>query len=104
MKTRRTYYKDYGITDDEAKHLKKICRETEDQEEKDILWNAAQLANKCLARQIYKSLREKQSYEKVDEKDAIYISREDFYGYQRLCILYFKNLMIFAGRYKTMTR
>lgn len=93
------YYKDHGITDEESKYLKQLCRETNNQEEIDILWSAALLANKDLAPQIYTSLREKKSYEKVDEKNTIYLGREDFYGYQRLCIKYFKNLMIFVGRY-----
>lgn len=98
-KTRRMYYRDHGITDEESKYLKQICRETNSQEEMEILWNAALLANKDLAQQIYISLREKKSYEKVDAEDTIYLGREDFYGYQRLCIKYFKNLMIYAGRY-----
>lgn len=99
MRTRRTYYRNYGITTEEAERLKQICRETNDPEEKEILWNAALLANGALASQIYKSLREKKSFEKIDEKEYIPLNREDFYGYQRLCVLYFKNLMIFAGKY-----
>lgn len=76
-----------------------MCQEINTEEEKEILWNAALLTNEFLAKLLYRSLREKLSYEDLDKEEYIPYSKDDFYGYQRMCVMYFKNLMIFAGKY-----
>ena len=52
-----------------------------------------------MAEKIYRSLTEKLSFEDLDKEEYMPIGKEDFYGYQRACVNYFKNLLIFAGRY-----
>ena len=100
MRTRRTYYKDYGIDGEEIKRLRMICANA-DMETEYILKNAAVYSNPCIADELYKSLRYKMSYTELqDEVDYLPYGKEDFYGYQRVCVEMFRCLMIYAGRYK----
>ena len=101
MRTRRTYYKDYGLTDEQVSYAKKRCHENNmDDEEKDMLWDAAISSNKCIAKELYISLSKNLSYrDTTDLCGYIPYNYEDFYGYQRLCLVKFRNLLIFSGKY-----
>lgn len=98
MRMRRTYYRHYGIDKEEEKKIKAYCLNL-DEEDKNILWQAAMRANGFMAKKIYRSLTERLSYEDLDKEEYMVVGKEDFYGYQRACVNYFKNLLIFAGRY-----
>lgn len=99
MRTRRTYYKDYGIDEEDVKQIKERCTHM-DSEEKELLWNAAIYSNPCIAKELYTSLEQQKTYRQMADIDYIPYNYEDFYGYQRLCLVIFRNLLIFAGKYK----
>lgn len=99
MRTRRTYYKDYGIDEEDVKNIKERCTHMDD-EEKELLWNAAMYANPYIAKELYTSLEQQKTYRQMADIDYIPYNYEDFYGYQRLCLVIFRNLMIFAGKFK----
>ena len=64
-----------------------------DDDGKDILWDAVLSANNMLAKQLYNSIRYGLSYDKISEKEYIPISKSDFYGYRRLCIANYNDLL-----------
>lgn len=99
MRTRRTYYKDYGIDGEEIKRLKEICSNLDDEEDY-LLKNATQYACPDLADQIYRSIKNNISYDVMVEKEYVPIGKGDFYGYRRKSVYIFMNLLIFSGKYK----
>lgn len=81
MRTRRTYYKDYGMSADCVKWLKSYCTTTT---EPIIIRESAEEACTFMLDELYRSLRYGMSYTDVqDEVDYLPCGREDFYGYQR---------------------
>lgn len=98
MRTRRVYYRDYGIADQEKKKLLKYCRYLPNRE-KDLLQQVAEIINPDISGSLIISLVLGKSYEKVNENTIVYLGREDFYGYQRLVLVNFRRLLIRLGIY-----
>lgn len=96
---RRTYYKDYGFDKKEIKRLREYCKDMDD-EDKEILRQAAESSNANIAEYLYESIINHLSYDDLDKDKYIPIGKEDFYGYQRLCMVKFCNLLVFAGKFK----
>lgn len=101
MRTRRTYYKEYGLTNEQVLYTQKRCNENNmDEEEKQMLWDAAISTNQYIAKELYTSLSKNIGYRDTTELCGyIPYNYEDFYGYQRLCLVKFRNLLIFSGKY-----
>lgn len=99
MRTRRTYYRHYGLDDEEVSKIKKRCLNM-DEEEREMLWNAAVHSNTYIAQELFTSLEKGMSYWEMADKDYIPYNYEDFYGYQRKCLVMFRNLLIWSGKYK----
>lgn len=94
MKTREIYFKDYGISDDEVKKLRKRIK-AGNYKDHATLVKAANEANNELARYIVPSLLLDLSYDKIDYmlSEDIPCSKSDFYAYQRLTLYIFKKLI-----------
>lgn len=81
MRTRRTYYRHYGMTSECVKWLRAYCRTTP---HPDIILEVAKMTNDCITEALYKSLRFGKSLTELqDIVDYIPYDKEDFYGYQR---------------------
>lgn len=99
MRTRRTSYKDYGISDEEVEYIIKFCLNSND-EEKELIKEALSKLNPYISPIIFQSLVSKKSYEKLCQKDYLYIGKEDFYGYRRLGIYHIKDWLKLHNRWK----
>lgn len=96
LRKRRTYYRDYGINEEEMKKIRAYCLNL-DEKESALLQQVCEETNPFIAEQLYESLTEKKSYEKIDVENFIHLNREDFYGYQRLAVAKFHRILILTG-------
>ena len=101
MKTRRMTYKDYGLDNEEVEQIKTRClgAESEDSYDSFLLWNSALMANPCIAQQLFDSLVKGISYDRLDKREYVPISKVDFYGYRRLCMNNYRDLLRLHGRW-----
>lgn len=83
LKTRRTYYDDYGVSAEWVKKIKHYCRTARDHS---LIWQAAREANPYLDEELVKSVVEGKSFDEISKKGYVAIERESFYGYQRKLI------------------
>lgn len=58
------------------------------------------MSNQSIAKFIYKSIKNKLSYDKMAEMEYIPFSPHDFYGYQRKCMFHLRNKLIEKGRWR----
>ena len=98
MKTRETGYDDYGFEEKEDKRLKAYCRSAEF-EDHILLFHACLSANRQLAATLNYSLVNALSYEDIDKKCYIPISKGDFYGWQRKALAIFREMLILNGKW-----
>lgn len=98
MRTRRTYYEHYGIDKDEVKKLKDYCCNLNETDSK-ILQQVSAIPNDFFTERIYRSLTERLSFEDLDKEEYMPVGKEDFYGYQRLCLAWFRKILFRLGRY-----
>lgn len=98
MRTRRTYYEHYGIDKDEVKYLKTYCCNL-NETDLEILQQVSAIPNDFFAEKVYRSLTERLSFEDLDKEEYMPVGKEDFYGYQRLCLAWFRKIMFWFGRY-----
>lgn len=98
MRTRDKGFKDYDFKSGEEKQLKKYCRGP-DFGECDMLKQSAILSNPLLSEELYESIVEGVSYDKMSTTKDLHISKNDFYGYQRKCLWIFKNLLRQQGKW-----
>ena len=99
MKTRETFYKDYGFEENEDKKLKAYCR-SPNFSEQILLHHCALSSNPSLADDLYYSIINKLSYEELSKIKYIPSPKSDFYGYQRKCLRNFRDLLILHGKWK----
>lgn len=92
MRTRETYFNDYGITKDEEERLKALCREPNPRT-RSLLHTAAYTVNPQLACDIIYSLVNTLSYDKICLIRDIPIKRDDFYGYRRKTLAELKRII-----------
>ena len=95
MRTRHKSYKDYGFEEGEEKQLKLRCR-SQDLEEHDkfLLRQAAEKATPDLSKEVYDSITQNLSYDDLCCRNYVPIGRDDFYGYQRLTLYYYRNFLM----------
>lgn len=98
MRTRTTYYRDYGFNEKEEILLKNWCRDVEFTEEL-LLLECAIESNKSMCNEIYFSIVKGLSFEKLDTKIYMYCLKADFYGYQRKTLAKFRGKLIEKGIY-----
>lgn len=100
MRTRHKSYSDYGFQDGEAKQLKLYCRSPGlSDHDKFLLKQASRKANPSIDELVYRSIVCKMSYEELQDRDYVPIAKADFYGYQRLCLYWFRQFLTFEGRW-----
>ena len=98
MRARLMKFDDYGFSPREDKRLREFCR-TPDFAECFLLIESAKRANADICNDLYYSLVEGVSYDKLDKAKSVPIPRPDFYGYQRKTLAIFKAALCKAGRY-----
>ena len=98
MRTRTTYYSDYGFLNQEENLLKKWCRSIDFSEET-LLLECAKKVNHRICNEIYYSIVKGVSFERLDQKNYVDCGKGDFYGYQRKTLATFKEALIKCGRY-----
>lgn len=99
MRKREMGYQDYGFAPGEEEQLKEYCRKS-DFTEHDILLQAAITSNPALAADLYYSLVNGLSFDRISNIKYIPIPKADFYGYQRNCLAIFMNLLVMYGKWK----
>lgn len=92
-------YEDYGFDFGEDRELREHCRKSDfcDQE---TLLTAAIASNPEIASDLYYSLVNGVSYEKLSMIKYIPIAKPDFYGYQRRCLSIFRNFLLMYGKWR----
>ena len=98
MRTRTTYYSDYGFSQEEVKKLKEWCQAT-DFKEFVLLLECARKANAAIFNDIYFSIVKGLSFEKMDKKTYQCMEKADFYGYQRKTLALFRDVLIEKNKY-----
>lgn len=99
MRTRKKKYSDYGVSIEEVAKLKEYCKDM-DAESDRLLYEAACMTEPSLADKLYKSLKNRTSYDTMEKQGHMFISKGDFYGYRRKCICLFRDKLIFYGKWK----
>lgn len=90
MKTREA---NYGIGKEEAESLRKYCQSATI-EEQQILFQYSYQSNKQIYPDIFYSLVNGLSYDKLMKARYIPMNRNDFYGYQRKCLMMFREHLV----------
>lgn len=98
MRTRNMGYDDYGFLPGEEKRLKAFCQEPEFSEGF-LLLESAMKANANIGNDLYYTITNGISFDKLTKIKYIMISRPDFYGYQRKTLAILKEALIEVGRY-----
>lgn len=82
MRTRDTYFEDYGLPQERVKCLRKMCRYAP-KECKTLVLFACKLSNRNIYDLLYQCLTSGDGYNKLSKKQYIPLPRQDFYGYVR---------------------
>ena len=77
MWTRETFFRDYGISEAEAKKLKDFCAAAAD-DDKPIILNCCIEANSSLADDLYFSITQGLGYDTLSRAKGIFASKGDF--------------------------
>ena len=93
----RTREEKYGIGKDEAESLRKYCQSASIEEQAIILRYSYE-SNKQIYPDIFYSLVNGLSYDKLMKARYIPMNRNDFYGYQRKCLTMFREYL--ASKHK----
>ena len=99
MRTREKGYEKYGFEPGEEKRLKEYCK-NEGFSDHDILLQSAISSNPQIAVDLFYSLINGISYDRLMTLKYIPIPKTDFYGYQRKCLSMFRNLLLFYGKWE----
>ena len=81
---REKSYSDYGIAD-KVDQIKRYCMQNSD-ESNAILFKCAFEANCMIGADLFYSLSQDVSWERLDAIKYVGYSKVDFYGYRRLCM------------------
>lgn len=98
MRTRLMGFADYGFLPGEGERLREFCR-MPDFAECFLLIESAKKANADICNDLYYSLVEGVSYDKLEFVKKVLIARNDFYAYQRKTLAIFKAALCEVGRY-----
>lgn len=97
MRTRNKGYADYGIEEEEKIDILGFCKLADEEEKQIISWALKELPTYIMP-YIYMSLVDGISFEKLDAKYSIAMSKEDFYGYRRKGCEAIKRYMLICGK------
>lgn len=90
---RRTSYKDYGLTEQEARFLLAYCKS--DKADRKIIMECAAYSNSNIAYYLFKSVVENRSYDRLG---YVPITKGDFYAYRRKLLAELKDKLITSGQ------
>ena len=99
MRTREKSYEDYGISEKEVMYILDFCRNAT-QDQKFLIKNALSELQPYIAPYVYFSLVDNLSYERMCQKDYIYMGKVDFYAYRRKGMAAIKRWMILYGMWQ----
>lgn len=85
MRTRDTSYKDYQLNNDDVNNILLFCRQNTT-ESNNILFKCAFESNASIGADLFYSLSQDVSYERLDAIKSVSYPKNDFYGYRRKCI------------------
>lgn len=89
-------WKDYGMSKKEKKIVERFC--TDPSAHSLVIIKAAiDSTNKSIAKELYNSIVNKQSYAKQCARNYIPIGEKDFYGYRRKAIYKIYRLVTLLG-------
>ena len=83
MRTRETYFKDYGLDRQQMDKIKRWCLDASPNEKRDIILDACKNSNPALMDALYFSIVQGVGYDTLCRSKHVPISKIDFYGYQR---------------------
>lgn len=93
MRIRNKSYSDYGFGPGEEKELLRYCRSS-DFNQGGMLLKCALMARPYLAADIYDSIVNGVSYDRIVMHKELYVRKEDFYAYRRKCLGLFREMCI----------
>lgn len=101
MRRRDKKYKDYNITEQQANGtIKYILSDKFTERDEYILQQAALWTNPDIADDLVESIAKKKSYDTLYKEKYIPISRNDFYGHRKCCIVNFRTLKLLLGDWR----
>lgn len=101
MRRRDKKYKDYNITEQQANGtIKYILSDKFSERDEYILQQAALWTNPDIAEDLVESISKKKSYDTLYKEKYIPISRNDFYGHRKCCIVNFRMLKLLLGDWR----
>lgn len=97
MKLRNRSYEDYGISKEESRYLLNLCRRRDEIVESCLI-KALQTEDEVIREDLYLSLKDNLSYDKLyyDYYRDIFINKVDFYAHRRMVLYLFKKKLIEA--------
>lgn len=88
----------YGISKEEADSLRKYCQKANIDDQMKLLQYSFD-SNPDISSDIYYSLVNGLSYDKMMKARYIPINRYDFYAYQRKCMSMFRQYLVSVGKW-----
>lgn len=99
MKVRRKGYKDYGFDTKEGRRLIDFCGHLS-AEDQYILRQCAICAYPEIQDALFESIVHNISYDVLNGRQYIPLSKTDFYAYRRLCLMYFRNFLMYMRKWE----
>lgn len=94
MRTREKTYEDYGLSVNEIKYIKDICKNADTEQKKKIIEIALSELSPYIAGKCLESLIKNKSYDDLCKEEYLFIAKADFYGYRRKGMAAIKRWMI----------
>lgn len=83
MDIRETYFRDYGMSENDVKKVKEWCKKADPDDKLDIIYRSCRKANPALMDYLMYSMVTGAGYDALSRSTYIPIQKGDFYGYQR---------------------
>lgn len=99
MRTRETYYRDYGVADEDKRKVLDFCLSARNDEQMEILRCAIRV-NPGLAQDIFYALTKGVRYDKLSRIQDIPAQDKDFAGYLRKTVWEIYDYMRLVGKIK----
>ena len=90
MKLREMGYKHHGLSNGDARQILRYIR-SDAFNRHDIVMACAIASNSAIADELYSSIVDKISYDRLTVQNYIPLPKVDFYGYRRLCLANIKD-------------
>jgi hypothetical protein len=85
MTYREKGYRDYGLNEQDVENVIRFCRKNTNESNKKV-FECSFKANSAIGADLYYSLSQDVSFERLDAIKSIAYSKSDFYGYRRYCV------------------